>query len=126
MMGKDIKIMLVDDEREILKMLEAALKKSGFTSIRSFTNPVEAVKSYNGSNYDVVLLDIMMPEMDGLEVLDKLKEKNNKLNVIMMTAYSSLDRVLKSHKIGADHYILKPFKSLSDVSDKIKKLMSAQ
>lgn len=121
-MSTDLKIMIVDDEREILKMLEAALKKSEYKSVKSFHNPLEAVRSYNGSNFDVVLLDIMMPEMDGLEVLDRLKEKNKDIKVIMMTAYSTLDRVLKSHKIGADHYILKPFKNLRDVEAKIKQV----
>jgi len=111
--------MIVDDEREILKMLETSLKKSDFKSVKTYNNPLDAVRSYNGSNYDVVLLDIMMPEMDGLEVLDKLKEKNPEIKVIMMTAYSTLDRVLKSHKIGADQYILKPFKNLKEIESKI-------
>lgn len=123
-MNRNISIMIVDDEREILKMLEASLKKAEYKTVKTYYNPLEAVRSYNGSNFDVVLLDIMMPEMDGIEVLDKLKEKNRDIKVIMMTAYSTLDRVLKSHKIGADHYILKPFKNLRDVEAKINQIMS--
>jgi CheY-like chemotaxis protein len=123
-MSEDISIMIVDDEREILKMLETALKKSDFKSVKSFHNPVEAVRAYNGSNFDVVLLDIMMPEMDGIEVLNKLKEKNKNVKVVMMTAYSTLDRVLKSHKVGADHYVLKPFKNLRDIEEKIKQVLA--
>jgi DNA-binding response OmpR family regulator len=116
--------MIVDDEREILKMIEAALKKSEFKTVKSYHNPLDAVRAYNGTNFDVVLLDIMMPEMDGIEVLNKLKEKNKNLKVIMMTAYSTLDRVLKSHKIGADHYLLKPFKNLRDIESKINQVMA--
>ncbi|ADD68489.1 response regulator receiver protein [Denitrovibrio acetiphilus DSM 12809] len=123
-MTKDINVMIVDDEREILKMLETAFRKSEFKSVKSFYNPVEAVRAYDGSNFDVVLLDIMMPEMDGIEVLNKLKEKNKNVKVIMMTAYSTLDRVLKSHKIGADHYILKPFRNLRDVEAKIRQVLA--
>jgi len=123
-MSKDISIMVVDDEREILKMIEVALKKSEFKTVKSYHNPLDAVRAYNGTNFDVVLLDIMMPEMDGIEVLNKLKEKNKNLKVIMMTAYSTLDRVLKSHKIGADHYLLKPFKNLRDIEAKINQVMS--
>ncbi|XOB64805.1 response regulator [Deferribacteres bacterium DY0037] len=123
-MTKGINVMIVDDEREILKMLETALRKSEFKSVKSFYNPVEAVRAYDGSNFDVVLLDIMMPEMDGIEVLNKLKEKNKNVKVIMMTAYSTLDRVLKSHKIGADHYILKPFRNLRDVEAKIRQVLA--
>lgn len=123
-MSKDVNVMIVDDEREILKMIESALKKSEFRTVKSFHNPLEAVRAFNGSNYDVVLLDIMMPEMDGIEVLNKLKEKNKNIKVIMMTAYSTLDRVLKSHKIGADHYLLKPFKNLRDIEAKINQVLS--
>lgn len=123
-MSSDISVMIVDDEREILKVLEAALRKAEFKTVKTFHNPLEAVRSYNGSNYDVVLLDIMMPEMDGIEVLNKLKEKNKEVKVIMMTAYSTLDRVLKSHKIGADHYLLKPFKNLRDIEAKIKQVVA--
>lgn len=119
----DVKVMVVDDEREILKMVENVLKKSDVGSVKTFHNPLDAIRTYNGSNYDVVLLDIMMPEMDGIEVLDKLKEKNQNVKVIMMTAYSTLDRVLKSHKIGADHYLLKPFKNLKEIESKIKQVL---
>ncbi|WP_022850224.1 response regulator [Limisalsivibrio acetivorans] len=123
-MEKDITVFVIDDEMEILKMLENHLKKSGFKNVRTFSNPLDGLKSYNGSNADIVLLDIMMPQMDGIEVLDKLKEKNKDLRVVMMTAYSTLDRVLKSHKIGADSYVLKPFKSLKDVSSKIEEVLA--
>jgi len=121
----EVKVMVVDDEREILKMIEGALRKSEFSTVKTFHNPLDAIRTYNGSNYDVVLLDIMMPEMDGIEVLDKLKEKNKDVKVIMMTAYSTLDRVLKSHKIGADHYLLKPFKNMKEIESKIKQVLEA-
>jgi len=69
---------------------------------------------------DVVLLDIMMPQMDGLIVLEKIKASYPDTVVVMMTAYSTLDRVLNSHRQGAESYILKPFESLADVEDKVK------
>lgn len=56
-----------------------------------------------------------MPQMDGIAVLEKIKSIDQSAVVIMMTAYSTLDRVLSSHRQGADSYILKPFESLSDV-----------
>jgi DNA-binding NtrC family response regulator len=123
-MDKNIKVAIVDDEQQILMMIEKSLQKSGFTSVRTFPNPLDIVRHYDGKNIDIVLLDIMMPQMDGVEVLEKLKAKNPDLKVIMMTAYSTLDRVLKSHKIGADHYLLKPFKSLKDVENKIAEVIA--
>jgi len=123
-MSENIRVMVVDDEREILKMIEAALAKSNFKTVKSYHSPMDAVRAYDGKNFDVVLLDIMMPEMDGIDTLNKLKEKNPHIKVIMMTAYSTLDRVLKSHKIGADHYILKPFKNLRDIEAKITQVLA--
>jgi len=123
-MNNNIKILIVDDETEILNMLEKYLSKQGYKNIKTFSNPLEAVRHYNGTNADIVLLDIMMPQMDGIETLEKLKASNNDVRVIMMTAYSTLDRVLKSHKIGADHYLLKPFKSLGEVNEKIQTVIS--
>ncbi|MFV7791642.1 response regulator, partial [Aliarcobacter lanthieri] len=78
----------------------------------SFTNPVSFLSNMDSSKYDVVLLDIMMPQMNGIEALEKIKDKNEDQKVIMMTAYSTLDKVLKSHKIGATNYVMKPFSSL--------------
>ncbi|PLX66402.1 MAG: response regulator [Denitrovibrio sp.] len=123
-MYSKVNVMIVDDEREILKMLETSLKRSDFNSVKTYANPLEAVKAYNGTNFNVILLDIMMPEMDGIEALNKFKEKNSEVKVIMMTAYSSLDKVLKSHKIGADHYIVKPFKNLKDIEAKIRQVLA--
>ena len=61
----------------------------------------------------------MMPQMNGLEVLEKLKDKNKSQKVIMMTAYSTLDKVLKSHKEGATDFVMKPFDSLQNLEKKI-------
>jgi len=119
---KDLKIFIVDDEPEILKVLEKYLTKQGYTNVRSFTNPLTAINSYNGNNADIIFLDIMMPNMDGIEALNKFKEKNPDVKIIMITAHSTLDRVLKSHKVGADHYIMKPFKSLRDIEEKMLKV----
>jgi len=113
------KILIIDDEQELLNMLEKFLTKKGH-KVSTFSNPVMAIDYINLNNTDLVLLDIMMPQMDGIIVLDKLKQKSPNLKVLMMTAYSTLDRVLKSHKIGADDYILKPFESLALVEQKIQ------
>lgn len=115
---KIYKIAVVDDETEILNMISRFLNRNGKYNVSTYSNPVTAVSSIDGS-YDVVLLDIMMPQMNGLEALEKLIEKNPKQKVIMMTAYSTLDKVLKSHKEGAVHYLMKPFDSLQALESKV-------
>lgn len=116
-MNKSLKVAVVDDENEILSILEKFLKKKGH-NVRTFSNPIVAKEQIDKS-YDVVLLDIMMPQMSGLDLLKILNEKNKDTKVVMMTAYSTLDKVLESHREGAKYYIMKPFKSLQEVEDKI-------
>ncbi|AXK49267.1 response regulator [Aliarcobacter trophiarum LMG 25534] len=120
-----INIAIIDDEVEILDMLNRFLSRNPKFSVTTFSNPLSALSSNNGTNYDLVLLDIMMPQMNGLEVLEKLIEKNSEQKVIMMTAYSTLDKVLKSHKIGATNYIMKPFSSLDALEKKIFEVLEA-
>lgn len=115
--------MIVDDETSIGMMLEKALGRSGDISVNYFDNPLNALAQFRAGKYDGVLLDIMMPQKDGMSVLEELKAKDPECVVIMMTAYSSLDKVLQSHKIGADHYILKPFDSLGNVEKKVRELI---
>ncbi|MGM0533344.1 MAG: response regulator [Campylobacterota bacterium] len=121
MAATNLKIAVVDDENEILNILEKFLKKKGH-NVRTFSNPVVA-KDQIDSSYDVVLLDIMMPQMSGLELLKILNQKNKNCKVVMMTAYSTLDKVLESHREGAKYYLMKPFKSLQEVQDKIDEVM---
>ncbi len=115
-----IKLMIVDDETQITTMLEKWFSKNREFSVSIYNNPEIAVSSFSTVKPDVVLLDIMMPQMDGLAVLEKIKAVEPNTVVVMMTAYSTLDRVLNSHRQGADSYILKPFESLSDVEEKVK------
>lgn len=123
-MNKDVyKVAVVDDENEILSMIQRFLNRSEKYQVTTFSNPVVAVDTIDKS-YDIVLLDIMMPQMNGLDALEKIMEKNPEQKVIMMTAYSTLDKVLKSHKHGATHYLMKPFDSLQAIETKIKEVLA--
>jgi DNA-binding NtrC family response regulator len=115
-----IKLMIVDDEAQITTMLEKWFSKNREFSVSVYNNPEIAVSSLSSVKPDVVLLDIMMPQMDGIVALEKIKSMEPGTVVVMMTAYSTLDRVLNSHRQGAESYILKPFESLSDVEEKVK------
>ena len=125
-MSKKYSILVIDDEIEILDMLSRFLNRNPNFNVQTFSNPVSALSSINNNTkYDLVLLDIMMPQMNGLDVLEKLKEINSDQKVIMMTAYSTLDKVLKSHKIGATNYIMKPFSSLDSLEKKVIEVLEA-
>ena len=125
-MSKKYSMLVSDDEIEILDMLSRFLNRNPNFSVQTFSNPVSALSSINNNTkYDLVLLDIMMPQMNGLDVLEKLKEINSDQKVIMMTAYSTLDKVLKSHKIGATNYVMKPFSSLDSLEKKVIEVLEA-
>ena len=117
------KVMIVDDEKDILDILERFLGRSADLDITTFNNPVEALSQAKTGAYDLVLLDIMMPQMNGLDFLKQLKESNPSVNVIMMTAYSTLERTIDAHKYGAKNYLTKPFDNLKKVQEKIYKVL---
>ena len=123
MSEKVYKIAVVDDENEILETISEYLTKYGNYDVTTFINPLIALSSIDES-YDLILLDIMMPQMNGLEVLEKLIEINPNQKVVKMTAYSTLDKVLKSHKEGATHYFMKPFESMKALENKISNVLS--
>ena len=117
-------IAIVDDEKEIVSMLERYFAREAGYTVQSYTNPVTALNGIK-SSVDLVLLDIMMPQMDGLELLAKLREKHPNIKVVMMTAYSTLDKVLKAHRHGATHYVMKPFSSLDALKRKIDEVLKS-
>jgi DNA-binding NtrC family response regulator len=122
-MSNEIKnIVIVDDENDILQMLEKYLSRDGGYKVRTFNNPLNAITSIP-KDTDLIMLDIMMPQMNGLDALPKLLEKNPNAKVLMMTAYSTLDKVLNAHRHGATDYIMKPFSSLDALGKKIKEVL---
>lgn len=122
MESKKYKIAIVDDENEILNLLKKFFSRGDKYSVTTFSNPLIAIANIDQS-YDIVLMDIMMPQMNGIDALEKILEKNPRQKVIMMTAYSTLDKVLTAHKQGAIHYLMKPFESLPAVEKKIAEVL---
>ena len=113
------KIAIIDDEQDILDTLERFLLRSEKFEIETFSNPKNALESVKQGKFDLVLLDIMMPQMNGLDFLDEVKTTNPNQKIIMMTAYSTVDKVIKANKTGATDYVTKPFVSLRDVENKV-------
>ncbi len=113
------KIAIVDDDAEILETLGKFLKRSEKFEIDTFSNPASVLGILKRGEYDLVLLDIMMPQLNGLDVLEEVKKVSPNTKVIMMTSLSTVDKVLKSYNIGAEDYLTKPFMSLRDVENKV-------
>ncbi|KAA0001126.1 MAG: sigma-54-dependent Fis family transcriptional regulator, partial [Thermoplasmata archaeon] len=100
------KIMFVDDDPSILDAAKTAIESYGYEVItaKSGEECLEKVRDAN-----LVFLDIKMPGMDGIEVLKKIKERDESLPVIMITAYATVDTAIEAMKLGAFDYIRKPF-----------------
>ena len=104
------KILLVDDEPAIVKGLSFSLKQDGYIIDAAYDGE-EAIEKFNNNTYDLVILDVMLPKMDGLGVLQRIRERS-KLPVIMLTAKGEdMDKIL-GLDYGADDYMTKPFNIL--------------
>ena len=113
------KIAVVDDEQEILDMLQRFLSRREELEIDTYSNPEAALNTLLRGQYDLIISDIMMPEMDGVDLLKKIKENNPSQKVIIMTAFSTEHRIIECDSLGADEYVTKPFISLRDVENKV-------
>ena len=104
------KILVAEDESAIREFIVINLKRGGYT-VTEAENGLQAVQLYEAANgdFDVVLLDIMMPEMDGIEVCKKLREKSSSLGIIMLTAKAEEMDKVTGLLVGADDYVTKPF-----------------
>jgi DNA-binding NtrC family response regulator len=102
------KILIADDEPNMIWALKRALTKEGY-EVLSVENGEEAVKTFEEQEPDLVILDLKMPKMDGMEALKAIKEINPKVPVMMITAHGTTKVAVEAMKIGALDYILKPF-----------------
>lgn len=112
-------ILVVDDEEGIRKSLSSYLQMEGYTADTA-GNGEEAIDKLKNAKFNIILLDINMPVMDGLEALQKIKAIDFSIQVIMMTAYSTFDKTMKSLEYGATDYILKPFDNLGEILNLIR------
>jgi len=101
------KILVIDDEKEICESIKMILEYEDY-QFDSATDSSEGLDKIESGDFDVILLDIQMPNLNGFEVLNRIKEKNLELNVIMISAFSSLENAVKATKLGAFDFIEKP------------------
>ena len=102
------RILLVDNEEGLCRMMEAILLDNGY-SVKAFTRSFEAVEQFRAGEWDLVISDIKMPGMDGLEVLQRIRQKDATLPVIMVTAYATVEMSIQALRRGAYDMLTKPF-----------------
>lgn len=103
-----MRVLVVEDERDLNNIITKYLKKNNFNVDNVFDGE-EALDYLNSAEYDLVILDVMMPKINGYEVLKTMRKENNDTPVLMLTAKDGIDDKVKGLDLGADDYLIKPF-----------------
>ncbi|CEP45201.1 response regulator transcription factor [Paraclostridium sordellii] len=103
-------ILIVDDDKEIVEAIEFYLKPEGFNILKAYDG-LEAIESLIDNNIDLVIMDVMMPNMDGLKATLKIRENNNIPIILLSAKNQDMDKILGLN-MGADDYVTKPFNPL--------------
>lgn len=110
MTGTAARILIIDDEEIIREALDALLTRDGFL-VRTAATAADGLAQLADEDVDVVLLDLMLPDRSGMEVLEEIRRTDEDLPVVMITAFGTIDTAVRATKQGAFHYFTKPFKN---------------
>ena len=108
-MAEPLKVMIIDDEEIVCKRLKPAVERMGCV-VEAFIDPVAALRRVDDVEFDIVITDVRMDEIDGLQVLAHVKEKSTRTIVIIITGYAMLALAREAMQKGAFDFISKPFK----------------
>jgi len=122
---KTPKILVVDDEAYICETLVDILKNAGYQAELALSGK-EALEKFTNDFFDLVLLDITMPEMDGMEVLKEIKKIDSNVAIIMATGKSDVESIVTAIKQGAEDYIIKPFQDIESIKATIQKALNVK
>ena len=116
-----VRILIVDDDKEIRDFMQSLLEKDGFI-IKTLGDPTLVEDEIRQGDYHVMILDLMMPKMDGIEVLKKIRAIDSDIAVVIFTAHPNLDSAVASMKLDAVDYIKKPF-NVDEFRDVLARVM---
>jgi DNA-binding NtrC family response regulator len=103
-----VRILIVDDDKAICDLMQTLLEKDGFI-VKTHSDPTLVEDDVRQGNYHVIVLDLMMPKLDGIEVLKRIRMHDSDVAVVMFTAHPNLESAVASMKLDAVDYIKKPF-----------------
>jgi DNA-binding NtrC family response regulator len=122
-MGETTRILIVDDDENIRKVLTTILEDEGY-DVESVDTAKKAIERTRRKFYNLALIDIRLPDMEGIELLTKMKNTTPKIRKLIITGYPTLQNAVEAVNRGADAYIMKPFdmeKVLEEIKDQLKK-----
>lgn len=112
------KVLLVDDEKEFLEIMSQRMSAIGM-EVTTASSAKQALSILEKKTFDAIVMDFQMPEMDGMEALKAIKNKNPELQIILLTGYATVEKTVEAMKIGATDFLEKPA-DLESLSEKIK------
>jgi DNA-binding NtrC family response regulator len=121
-MGETIRILIIDDDENIRKVLTTILEDEGY-DVESVDTAKKAIERTRRKFYNLALIDIRLPDMEGIELLTKMKNTTPKIRKLIITGYPTLQNAVEAVNRGADAYIMKPFdmeKVLEEIKDQLK------
>ncbi|MGD8565305.1 MAG: response regulator [Candidatus Bathyarchaeota archaeon] len=122
-MDKSARLLIVDDDENIRKVLTAILEEEGY-NVESASTGKKAIAKAQGTFYNLALIDIRLPDMEGIELLTGLPETTPRIRKLIITGYPTLQNAINAVNKGADAYIIKPFdvkKVLFQINEELKK-----
>ncbi|MBX5328649.1 MAG: response regulator [Candidatus Bathyarchaeota archaeon] len=122
-MGETARILIVDDDENIRKVLATILEEEGY-NVESVDTAKKAIKATTKKFYNVALIDIRLPDMEGIELLTRMRETTPRIRKVIITGYPTLQNAVEAVNRGADAYIMKPFdmdKVLTTIKEQLKK-----
>ena len=105
--SRPVRVLVVDDEPSVLRALELILRKKGHDVV-ALDSPIAATQRLASEDFDVAMLDIRMPELSGIELLNAVKHRRPEIEVVMMTGHATVETALAAVKAGAYDYLTKP------------------
>jgi DNA-binding NtrC family response regulator len=118
------RVLVVDDEKSMCEYLEIALDREGY-GVDTAQSGKEALRLFKENEYDAMIADIKMPELDGISLLRKVREMNPTIPVVFITAYASMETAIESVRLGASDYVTKPFRFIQ-IKSRLKQLLEAK
>ena len=115
------KILLVDDDHDVLEMLLSIFRRAGYTNLITAASGAEALRIWQREQPSMIVLDVMMPDMDGFSVLKEIR-RTSRVPVLMLTARGEAEDRIEGLEIGADDYLAKPF-ALAELAARIEALL---
>jgi DNA-binding NtrC family response regulator len=112
------RVLLVDDEKEFLEVMSERMANRGMV-VSTAESAFDALEQLKSGNFDAIVLDLMMPGMDGIETLKNIKQKNPALQVILLTGHATVEKGIEAMKLGATDFVEKPA-DMNELAEKIK------